>query len=85
MGNLTQRQIILKQPTVDLVDSGHFVVRTRHQDHPVGLQALVLTRFQDGLDRAGLIDEHPTQPKSGRATLPEAQLDQAALAYKHFG
>ena len=85
VGDLTQGQVILKQPTVDLVDGGHFVVRTRHQDHPIGLQALVLARFQDGLDRAGLIDEHPTQPKSGRASLPEAQLDQAALACKHLG
>jgi hypothetical protein len=38
----TFEQAVLDEPAVDLVHDGDFGVRAGHQDHAVGLQALVL-------------------------------------------
>lgn len=46
---------------------------------PVGRKTLLLAVRQLPLGIAMLVDQHPAQSVSGRATLAEAEFDQAAL------
>jgi len=63
-------------------DLRHLFVWPRHQNDPVGLQALVLAELQRSLDFAALVNQHPAQAVARRTALAKPQLDQAALAGK---
>ena len=78
-------QAVVDEPAVDVVDDADLVVGPRHQDHAIGLQALVLAPRQFGLDGALHVDKGSPQPIARRAALSEAQLDQPTLAGEHFG
>ena len=53
----------------------HLLFRPGNEDHPVGLEALVLALLEDALGRAVLVDTHAAQPVAGRAALAEAEPD----------
>jgi hypothetical protein len=61
------------------------MVGPRHQDYPVGLQALVLAALEFAFDSAGLVNQYPAQAKAGGATLAETQLNQPALTGEDLG
>ncbi len=78
VGDGRDGQVILNQPLKHLIDRGHFRIGARHQNDPVGLQALVFTALQDSFEIAALVEKHPAQTKPCRAALPKTQLNQAA-------
>ena len=48
------------------------------EDHTIGLDAFVLSHFEQSLVFTRLVNEHPPQPKACRAALFEAKLNEAA-------
>src|SRR5690606_9266859 len=76
---------LVHEPAIDAIDGGHLLVRAGHQDHAIGLQALVLTAREFTLRGARLIDQNAPQSVACWPTLPEAQFDEAALAREHLG
>ncbi len=80
VGDLAEGQILLNQLAILLVDPSHFLVWAGPRDHAVGLQRLVFAAHQIARDLAALVHNSPAQSEPSRATLVEAQLDQAALA-----
>ena len=79
------RYAAIDEPLVDLVDRLHLGVGAWHQDHPIRLQAFVLSTSQLTFDGATLVDQDAAQAVTGRATLAVPQFDQAALPGKHLG
>jgi len=41
------------------LNRGDFLLRASHQDHPVGLEALLFADFEDALVLTVLVNEHP--------------------------
>ncbi len=80
VGDLPEGQVLRDQPAILVVDPGRFLVWAGQQDHAVGLQRLVFAALQSARDLAALVHKYPVQSEPSRATLAEAQLDQAALA-----
>src|SRR5207248_6447046 len=82
--DLRLHQPVVDEPAVDLVHDVDLLLRTRCEDHPVRLQALLLAPSKFGLGVALLVDENSTQPISGWTALSEAQFDQTALPGEHL-
>lgn len=78
------RDLALRPPLVDehrvhALDDPLLFLGAGHQDHSVGLQALLLATGQLALRAAVLVDQNPPQPVSGGAALAIAKLHEAAL------
>ena len=58
--------------------------RPGHQHHAVGLDAFLLTHFQQRFPRAALINQHPPQTEPGRSALFEPKLNQPARTLENF-
>src|SRR5690606_9440172 len=76
---------LMDKGAVDIADQCDFFVRPGREDHPVGLDALVLATDQHPLDRAMFVDQRAPQTKPGRAALTKTLFDQPALPGKHLG
>ena len=79
------KEAVLDKPAVDLVHNRYFFLWPGLQDHPVGLQALVLAAGHFSLYGPRLVDQHSSQTITRWSTLPKPQFDQAALPGEHFG
>ncbi len=60
--------------------TSHLLLGTGNQDHPIGLQALMLAAREHAFALAALVDEHPAQAVARRPALAVAEFDQPALA-----
>ena len=85
LGNLRFDHPLIDEPLVDLVDRLNLGVWAGHQDHTIGLQALVLAPGEFTLHGACLVDQYASQAIPCGAPLAVAKLDQAALTGKHLG
>ena len=54
---------------VDITDERDFLGRAGREDHPVGLEALVLAAPEHPLDAPRFVDQHAPQPEAGWAAL----------------
>src|ERR1035438_907720 len=70
---------------VNPADCFDFIRRARHENYPVGLDALLFTMGQDALLLAALVAQHSPQAEAGRAALAKAQFDKAALTDEDLG
>src|SRR5579862_1088173 len=75
---------VLDEYLVHPTNDSDFLIRAGNQDHPVGLNALVLTHFQDGLLLTCLINEHPSQAKACGTALLVAAPYQIAGSVEHL-
>ncbi len=85
LGDLGLVPAVLDEQPVDPVHGLDFLGRPRHQDHTVGLQALLLAALENALGGPVLVDAHAPQPVARRPALAVAPLDQPALAGEHLG
>ncbi|MNV80560.1 hypothetical protein D3C71_1741720 [compost metagenome] len=83
--NLPLRPALQHEHPVDTLDKVDLRLGPRRQHHPIGLQALVFASRQQSLGAALFVDQLPAQAKAGRAALPVAQVDEAALAGEDLG
>ena len=79
-GDFAFRTAVFQETAVDPADGFHLCFGPGHQDHPVCLQALVLTTLQLGLHLAAFVKQNPAKAKTRRTALTEAAFDQAALS-----
>src|SRR5690606_38336360 len=66
---------LMDKGAVNFAHQRDLVLRSRCQDHPVGLDALVLTARKNPLGRAVFVDQHAPQAEPGRAALAKTLLD----------
>lgn len=85
IGYVLLASLVVDESAIYLTNDRDFLVRAGSQDHPIGLNALMLTPRQRGLGVPMLIDQSSTKPKASWAALSIAFLDQASLACKHLG
>ena len=78
-------QTVVREPPVDLLHDVEFLLGSRLQDDPVGLQALMLPMSQFSLHSARLVQQDPTQAKACVTALAKPHFHEAALACKDFG
>ena len=71
--------------TVDPAHRLDLIDRSRHQDHAIGLDALLLASAEFAFRPATAVDQATPQAISSRTTLAKAELDQAALAGEDLG
>ena len=83
-GDLAFQPAPVHELPVHPADVLHLLIRSRDEDHPVGLQALVLPAIEDALGLAVLVDAHAAQPVSRHAALAESEPYEPALARKHL-
>ena len=70
---------------VDIADQLDFLGRPKGQDHPIGLDALVLAPLEVPLRGTMFVDQSPPQAETCRPSLTIALLDQPALTREHLG
>ena len=68
----------------DFSDNLNLLARSWYQHHSVGRNALVLSKLENALRQAILIDEQPSQSIAGGSSLSKTQLRQPALAGEYL-
>src|SRR5690606_40712412 len=85
IGYILLASLVVDEGAIYLANDRDFLSRAGCQEHPICLDALVLTPRQCGLGVPMFIDQSSAKSKASWASLPIAFLDQAPLACEHLG